>query len=104
MPTALDPASVLDDIETRGMKASILDYNMLMQCLGATGNIVAGFVLISRGEASGVLSQIGTDSYRFYRMLLEACRVGSDSEGASRVQVMLRCFSSIEFHPAASTR
>eukprot|EP00747_Dinoflagellata_sp_TGD_P108871 gnl/TRDRNA2_/TRDRNA2_170548_c2_seq5.p1 gnl/TRDRNA2_/TRDRNA2_170548_c2~~gnl/TRDRNA2_/TRDRNA2_170548_c2_seq5.p1 ORF type:complete len:226 (+),score=43.95 gnl/TRDRNA2_/TRDRNA2_170548_c2_seq5:122-799(+) len=103
-PSILEPMSMLDAVGSQTTMPQMMYYQIVMQCLASKGQIVAGFALLERMEANGLTSDADQSCYAIFRMLLEACRVGSDSEGASRVQVMLRCFSSIEFHPAASTR
>merc|ERR1712216_830238 len=61
-------------------------YHMSMQGIVVTGQIVAGFALLARIEARGVLSHVDANCYNLFCTLLEACRMIGDSGGASRVQ------------------
>eukprot|EP00747_Dinoflagellata_sp_TGD_P104007 gnl/TRDRNA2_/TRDRNA2_169142_c0_seq1.p1 gnl/TRDRNA2_/TRDRNA2_169142_c0~~gnl/TRDRNA2_/TRDRNA2_169142_c0_seq1.p1 ORF type:complete len:101 (-),score=17.47 gnl/TRDRNA2_/TRDRNA2_169142_c0_seq1:64-366(-) len=63
-PFKLDPLSVLETMESHSSQSldgygRMLHYRMSMHCLAATGQIVAGFALLARAEASGLLSDIG---------------------------------------------
>eukprot|EP00747_Dinoflagellata_sp_TGD_P172778 gnl/TRDRNA2_/TRDRNA2_210014_c0_seq1.p1 gnl/TRDRNA2_/TRDRNA2_210014_c0~~gnl/TRDRNA2_/TRDRNA2_210014_c0_seq1.p1 ORF type:complete len:117 (+),score=16.55 gnl/TRDRNA2_/TRDRNA2_210014_c0_seq1:472-822(+) len=103
-PAMLDATPLLDRIDIEGAgKPCMLSYQMLMQCLAARGEIVAGFAWLARGESSGVLSSSDERSYAMLNMLLSACRSVDDSAGASRVQAALHRHSSSAFEPRAST-
>lgn len=52
----LQPTSVLNAIESHGTKPQVMYYEMVMEGLAATCRIVAGFVLLARVEATGLLS------------------------------------------------
>ena len=56
VPAVLAPICVLDAIEMQGAKPQVMCYQMSMQGLAATGQIMAGFVLLERAEASRLLS------------------------------------------------
>merc|ERR1711977_786662 len=47
-PTMLDPMLVLDLMDARGPKPQVMYYQMLMQCVAATGQIASGFALLER--------------------------------------------------------
>ena len=57
-PTLLEPIAVLHAIESKGTKYQAMCYQLLMECLAATGQIVAGFALLARVEASGLISDV----------------------------------------------
>eukprot|EP00747_Dinoflagellata_sp_TGD_P027498 gnl/TRDRNA2_/TRDRNA2_132651_c1_seq1.p1 gnl/TRDRNA2_/TRDRNA2_132651_c1~~gnl/TRDRNA2_/TRDRNA2_132651_c1_seq1.p1 ORF type:complete len:109 (+),score=8.06 gnl/TRDRNA2_/TRDRNA2_132651_c1_seq1:130-456(+) len=96
-PTIFDPISVLD----RGARTKQVDYEMSMQCLAVSGQIVAGFALLWRAEAGGIMSQPGGDYYSLFRMLLEACRLLRDHQGASRLQMALDSLGLVGREPVA---
>lgn len=75
----------LDAIESQGTQPPVLYYRMVMECLGTSGEIVAGFALLARVEACGLLSSWDENCYPMFRTLLETCWAIGDSEGASRV-------------------
>ena len=55
-PALLDPILVLNTVEGQGIRPQVMDYQMLMQSLAATGQIEAGLVLLARVEANDLLS------------------------------------------------
>merc|ERR1712093_847070 len=85
----LDPFSVLEELEAHGAKAKLEDYQMSMECLVAKGQIVTGFALLLRAEASGLLRRGEENCYPMFRTLLEACRRAGDSRAASQVQAVV---------------
>ena len=102
-PLLLDSMSVSETMKAKGVDLQMLYYRMSMQCLAATGEIVAGFALLARVEASGMLSTVGGDmSYPIFRVLVEACRTVSHSEGPSRVQATMEQLGSIALAAAAA--
>eukprot|EP00747_Dinoflagellata_sp_TGD_P196517 gnl/TRDRNA2_/TRDRNA2_66709_c0_seq1.p1 gnl/TRDRNA2_/TRDRNA2_66709_c0~~gnl/TRDRNA2_/TRDRNA2_66709_c0_seq1.p1 ORF type:complete len:194 (+),score=36.21 gnl/TRDRNA2_/TRDRNA2_66709_c0_seq1:3-584(+) len=91
-----EASSLLDAIDCEDTKPRTKKYQEVLGCLAAAGQLVAGFTLLSRMEASGLLSEVGETFYVMLRSLLEACRLVGDSDGASQVQSVLlrRGFSS----------
>eukprot|EP00747_Dinoflagellata_sp_TGD_P036129 gnl/TRDRNA2_/TRDRNA2_138289_c0_seq2.p1 gnl/TRDRNA2_/TRDRNA2_138289_c0~~gnl/TRDRNA2_/TRDRNA2_138289_c0_seq2.p1 ORF type:complete len:140 (-),score=9.04 gnl/TRDRNA2_/TRDRNA2_138289_c0_seq2:99-518(-) len=103
VPMLLEPTSVLDAIEWRQITPRVVEYQMLMECCAASGQIVAGFALLARAEVRGVLSNPHASWYQTFRSLLETCRVFDDPDGASRVQAMVERFGSIALATVART-
>ena len=66
---------------------------MLMECITANGQIMAGFVLVAQAEATKLLSNADEHCYPMFRALLEACRTHGDSDGTSRVQAVFGLLS-----------
>ena len=58
---------------------------MLMQSLAASGQVEAGFTLLQQMR-TGWQSQSDKNCYPVFRMLLHACRLVEDFDGASRLQ------------------
>ena len=58
---------------------------MLMQSLAASGQVEAGFMLHQQMH-TGWQSHSDKDCYPVFRMLLHACRLVEDFDGASRLQ------------------
>ena len=56
-----------------------------MQSLAASGQVEAGFMLL-RQMHTGWQSHSDKDCYPVFRMLLHACRLIEDFDGASRLQ------------------
>ena len=54
VPAMLNPISVLDAMTVQGAKLQWVDYQMSMQSLVVTGQIAAGFELLTRAEADGL--------------------------------------------------
>eukprot|EP00747_Dinoflagellata_sp_TGD_P121146 gnl/TRDRNA2_/TRDRNA2_173385_c5_seq17.p1 gnl/TRDRNA2_/TRDRNA2_173385_c5~~gnl/TRDRNA2_/TRDRNA2_173385_c5_seq17.p1 ORF type:complete len:190 (+),score=17.07 gnl/TRDRNA2_/TRDRNA2_173385_c5_seq17:266-835(+) len=73
--------SVLHDVTSQRVKL----HKMVMHRLAATGQIVAGFLLLAQAGVSGALSHPDENCYSMFRMLLEACRTAADCESTSRV-------------------
>ena len=69
-PALLDPILVLDAKEAHGAKPQVMYYHMSMQSLAATGRLGAGFALLERVEASGLLSHSDDDCYGMFHTLL----------------------------------
>ena len=82
----LQPISVLDVMEATGVTPQVGDYTMSMKGLAATSQIEAGFALLVRAEASGLLCHSNNDPYPMFHTLLQACHLVGDSCGASQVQ------------------
>lgn len=85
-PAMLNPILVLDSMVAQGARPQLMYYQMSVQCLAATGQIVAGCALLARAEAEGLLSHSGENGHELFRALLEACRTVGNFDGASRVQ------------------
>ena len=66
-PALLNPISVLDAIEAQGTRPQVMDYSMSMQGLAKTSQLEAGFALLARAEANGLLSH-------FHEALMMAVR------------------------------
>ena len=77
-------------------------YKMLMEGLATTGQFAAGFVLLARVEAIGLLLHSDESCYPMFRTLLEACRVVGDVSGASRVKAMMELLGFIARAPVPS--
>ena len=60
-------------------------YQVLMQSLAASGQVEAGFTLLQQMR-TGWQSQSDKNCYPVFRMLLHACRLVEDFDGASRLQ------------------
>eukprot|EP00746_Dinoflagellata_sp_MGD_P042736 gnl/MRDRNA2_/MRDRNA2_203590_c0_seq1.p2 gnl/MRDRNA2_/MRDRNA2_203590_c0~~gnl/MRDRNA2_/MRDRNA2_203590_c0_seq1.p2 ORF type:complete len:122 (-),score=22.84 gnl/MRDRNA2_/MRDRNA2_203590_c0_seq1:56-421(-) len=58
---------------------------MMQQGLAVTNQVEAGFVLLARAEAMGLLAN-ASDSYPLIRTLLEACRLDGDCDGTFQLQ------------------
>ena len=56
-----------------------------MQSLAASGQVEAGFTLLQQMR-TGWQSQSDKNCYPVFRMLLHACRLVEDFDGASRLQ------------------
>eukprot|EP00747_Dinoflagellata_sp_TGD_P095325 gnl/TRDRNA2_/TRDRNA2_166441_c4_seq5.p1 gnl/TRDRNA2_/TRDRNA2_166441_c4~~gnl/TRDRNA2_/TRDRNA2_166441_c4_seq5.p1 ORF type:complete len:151 (+),score=27.59 gnl/TRDRNA2_/TRDRNA2_166441_c4_seq5:579-1031(+) len=87
-PALLDVLSMLDLIESQDANCKAMCYQMVLESLVATGQIAAGFDLLGRVEAGGLLSEFEGNCYSIFRALVEACRV-IDLDKASRVQVVM---------------
>eukprot|EP00747_Dinoflagellata_sp_TGD_P122577 gnl/TRDRNA2_/TRDRNA2_173653_c10_seq7.p1 gnl/TRDRNA2_/TRDRNA2_173653_c10~~gnl/TRDRNA2_/TRDRNA2_173653_c10_seq7.p1 ORF type:complete len:253 (-),score=37.71 gnl/TRDRNA2_/TRDRNA2_173653_c10_seq7:94-852(-) len=101
-PAAFSPLLALDAMESRDTKPGVMYYQMLMQCAAVTGEVAAGFELLGRAQASGLLSQPDDDCYTMFRTLLEACCVSGDSDGASRVHAAVGRLGLIALVPVAT--
>jgi len=105
-PASLDPLAVLDTCEVRSGSA-LPSYQVSMQCLASSGQIVSGLALLARAEARGLLSgSLGEDcyqmkSYHLFRMLLEACCMVGNFDSASRVQAVQTHFGLLALPPEA---
>eukprot|EP00747_Dinoflagellata_sp_TGD_P172377 gnl/TRDRNA2_/TRDRNA2_208755_c0_seq1.p1 gnl/TRDRNA2_/TRDRNA2_208755_c0~~gnl/TRDRNA2_/TRDRNA2_208755_c0_seq1.p1 ORF type:complete len:129 (-),score=13.08 gnl/TRDRNA2_/TRDRNA2_208755_c0_seq1:13-399(-) len=97
VPALLDPVHVLGSAD--GIRT--MAYQICMQCLAATGQVVAGFALLRRGEASGFLSHSDKNCFPVFRSLLEACRAVHDSAGASLVHAARERISWMPLPPGA---
>ena len=100
VPAILDPLSVLNSRNDPG-EPQLVHYEMWMQCLAMTGQIVPGFVLLTRVKASGLLSHSGGSSYQVFRTLIEACRRIHDSIGISHVRAAMDRLCLIALSPGA---
>ena len=85
VPALLHPIIVLDSMETQDAKPWVMPYQMLMQSLVASCQIEDGFLLLQQVD-TGLLSQSVEDCYPLFRMILQACRLAEDFDGASRLQ------------------
>ena len=88
-PALLDPISVLDVMEAQGCKPQLMDYAMSMQGLCTMGQIEAGFSLLERAEAKGLLSDSSNEGYQMLHILIQACRFIGDFNSVSRAQAVL---------------
>eukprot|EP00747_Dinoflagellata_sp_TGD_P173006 gnl/TRDRNA2_/TRDRNA2_210727_c0_seq1.p2 gnl/TRDRNA2_/TRDRNA2_210727_c0~~gnl/TRDRNA2_/TRDRNA2_210727_c0_seq1.p2 ORF type:complete len:114 (+),score=15.84 gnl/TRDRNA2_/TRDRNA2_210727_c0_seq1:314-655(+) len=64
-------------------------YYMLMQSLTTLGQIEAGFMLLAKAEALGLLLHADESWYPTFHALLQASRAISDSTSTSRIQSAL---------------
>ena len=101
-PALLDPISVLDVMEGQGSKPQLMYYAMSMQGLATTGKVEAGFALLERAEAKGLLSNSNNEGYPMFHNLLQACRLVGDFNGASRVQAAMDRLGLIALAPVAT--
>jgi len=97
----LDPIFALDAMESRGADHQVMRYQMAMHGFAATGQIQAGFVLLARVEANGLLCHSDGKCYVIYHTLLEACRSVGDFKAASRVQMAVDLLSLAAHAPNA---
>eukprot|EP00747_Dinoflagellata_sp_TGD_P128752 gnl/TRDRNA2_/TRDRNA2_174592_c9_seq23.p1 gnl/TRDRNA2_/TRDRNA2_174592_c9~~gnl/TRDRNA2_/TRDRNA2_174592_c9_seq23.p1 ORF type:complete len:247 (+),score=42.74 gnl/TRDRNA2_/TRDRNA2_174592_c9_seq23:695-1435(+) len=100
-PALLDPISALDVGEADSAHPGHAYYLMLMQSLAVAGQIVAGFDLLARAEACGLLTHSDENCFDMFRTLLVSCRTAGDHNGASRVQSALQRLRLIPRVPAA---
>ena len=63
-PALLNPLAMLDVIEARGFVPQVIYYDMSMQGLARKGDIEAGFNLLDRAEANGLLIQCDQSCFR----------------------------------------
>ena len=75
---------------------------MSMQGLAATGQIEAGFALLTRVEASGWLTHSWDECYLIFHTLLEACCLVGDFNSSSQVQAVLEGLGLIAVAPSAT--
>ena len=66
-------------------KPWVMPYQMLMQSLVASCQIEDGFLLLQQVD-TGLLSQSVEDCYPLFRMILQACVLVGDFDGASQLQ------------------
>ena len=95
----LDPISVLDAMEARGAKPQVMYNQMLMHGFATTSQIEAGYALLARAEASGLLCHSSELCYPMCCTLLEACHMISDSDGASCMQAVVERLGLIALVP-----
>ena len=88
-PALLHPMSVLDVMEAQGFKPQLIHYSMSVQGLATMGQVKAGFALLERAEAKGLVSNSNQEAYSMFHNLIQACRVVGDFNGVSRVQAAL---------------
>lgn len=100
-PASLDQISVLDVMGAQGAQPKLLDCQMIMEGLAATGQIEAGFVLLTWAEASGLLSHVDAHCYPTISMLLWACRAVCNPDSASGLRVAVERLSLIALAPMA---
>lgn len=86
LTTLLDQISVLDGMEALGSKSQVVSYQMLVQCVSSTGQIVAGLALLTEAEGNRLLSPSYKHCYLMCHTLLEACRAVGESDSAFVVQ------------------
>eukprot|EP00747_Dinoflagellata_sp_TGD_P180943 gnl/TRDRNA2_/TRDRNA2_34241_c0_seq1.p1 gnl/TRDRNA2_/TRDRNA2_34241_c0~~gnl/TRDRNA2_/TRDRNA2_34241_c0_seq1.p1 ORF type:complete len:145 (+),score=26.48 gnl/TRDRNA2_/TRDRNA2_34241_c0_seq1:286-720(+) len=99
----LDPLRATDEIGLKSARMQVKCYQMTMEYLAATGNIVTGFALLSRLKAGGLLTAVDeANCYPMFRTLLEACHVVGDSGSASRVASAVRQLGLLPLAPGAS--
>ena len=75
---------------------------MSMQGLASLGQIEAGFALLERAEAKGLLSRFDNEGYPMFHNLLQACRFVGDVKGISRVQAAIDRLGLIALAPVAT--
>ena len=101
VPFRLNPFSVLEMIEVKGVRPQMVCYQMLMECLASVDQIQGGFALIARMEADGSLSISEDNCYPMFRMLLEACRTVSGFN-TTFAQAAIERLCSIALAPVAT--
>ena len=101
-PALLDPILVLDTMVLHGVNSQVTCYQTLMHSLAATGQIEAGFVLLSRVEASALLSHSDNDCYPMCQILLQACRLTCESSIASHAQAAVKRLGLVSLAPTAT--
>eukprot|EP00747_Dinoflagellata_sp_TGD_P224145 gnl/TRDRNA2_/TRDRNA2_96299_c0_seq1.p1 gnl/TRDRNA2_/TRDRNA2_96299_c0~~gnl/TRDRNA2_/TRDRNA2_96299_c0_seq1.p1 ORF type:complete len:111 (+),score=8.62 gnl/TRDRNA2_/TRDRNA2_96299_c0_seq1:815-1147(+) len=95
--------SLLDRIDMKHERhRAVQYYQLLMDCLTATGQLPACFALLRRVENSGLLTLSDDDSYPMFRTLLELCRSVGDSSAIWKVQAALQRLGLIGSHPRAT--
>ena len=98
----LNPISMLSTMEGEDAKPQLLDYQMLMESLAATGQIQAGIALLHRVEASGMLSHLDENCDAIVYTLLETCRAVGTFDSASQIQAAVEWLGMIALAPAAT--
>eukprot|EP00747_Dinoflagellata_sp_TGD_P170807 gnl/TRDRNA2_/TRDRNA2_203323_c0_seq1.p1 gnl/TRDRNA2_/TRDRNA2_203323_c0~~gnl/TRDRNA2_/TRDRNA2_203323_c0_seq1.p1 ORF type:complete len:239 (-),score=34.05 gnl/TRDRNA2_/TRDRNA2_203323_c0_seq1:5-721(-) len=96
VPSMLDPPAVLDAAEPQ-----LAHYQMSVQSLAGTGQILSAFTVLGQAEARGLLSRENDRCYDIFRMLREACCVIGDSERACWVQESVERLGLIALAPLA---
>ena len=66
------------------------------------GQVEAGFALLERAETCGLLSHCDNHGYPMFQALVQACRMVSDSNSASRVQAAMERLGIIALPPVAT--
>ena len=105
VPTSLDPILMMNTMlpmQGQGAQPQLMDYQMSMHSLAASGQMEVGFKLLTQLEASGLLSHSGTDCYSMFRKLIKACRSGGDSDSVSCVQAAMERLCLIALPPVGS--
>eukprot|EP00747_Dinoflagellata_sp_TGD_P137604 gnl/TRDRNA2_/TRDRNA2_175704_c3_seq2.p1 gnl/TRDRNA2_/TRDRNA2_175704_c3~~gnl/TRDRNA2_/TRDRNA2_175704_c3_seq2.p1 ORF type:complete len:121 (-),score=22.72 gnl/TRDRNA2_/TRDRNA2_175704_c3_seq2:104-433(-) len=88
-------------MESQSSTPQVGYYQMVMECLAATGQIVAGFALLARVEASGLTSGADENCYKIFHTLCEACCMVGDFAAASWVDARLQQLDLTYFATAA---
>eukprot|EP00747_Dinoflagellata_sp_TGD_P127548 gnl/TRDRNA2_/TRDRNA2_174420_c18_seq9.p1 gnl/TRDRNA2_/TRDRNA2_174420_c18~~gnl/TRDRNA2_/TRDRNA2_174420_c18_seq9.p1 ORF type:complete len:128 (-),score=16.10 gnl/TRDRNA2_/TRDRNA2_174420_c18_seq9:25-408(-) len=101
-PTMLDVFSLVDSAEIQGAENELTVYQQSMQCFGRTGQIAAGFALLARAEARGLLSSSEEGCYSMLHTLFEACRAIDDSMGTLRLQAVMKRLGLIALVPVVT--
>ena len=101
-PALLDPISVLDVMEVRNFEPQLIHYAMSMQGLATVGQVEAGFALLERAEAKGLLSRFDNEGYSMFHNLLQACSFVGDVKCISRVQAAIDRLGLIALAPVAT--
>ena len=89
-------------MDAQGCKPQWMYYTVSMQGLATTGRIEAGFALLTRAEANGLLSHHDHAGYPILHIFVQACRLVGDFSSASRVQAVLDRLGLIALAPVAS--
>ena len=89
-------------MEAQGSEPLLMYYAMSMQGLATMGQIEAGFALLGRAEANGLLSKFDNEGYTIFHALIQACRLVGDFHSASRVQAALEQLGLIALAPVAT--
>ena len=79
-----------------------MSYATSMQGLATTGQVEAGFVLLERAEAKGLLPNSENKGYPMCHNLIQACRFAGDFKGVSRVQAAMDRLGLIALAPVAT--
>ena len=98
----LDSISVLDALEARGAKPSVMDHQMSVQSLAFNGQAGVGVALLARAKAAGVLSSFGQDCFVMFHTLLEACRLVGHRNIAAQVEAEVERLGLLALAPEAT--
>eukprot|EP00747_Dinoflagellata_sp_TGD_P108046 gnl/TRDRNA2_/TRDRNA2_170300_c0_seq2.p1 gnl/TRDRNA2_/TRDRNA2_170300_c0~~gnl/TRDRNA2_/TRDRNA2_170300_c0_seq2.p1 ORF type:complete len:107 (+),score=18.93 gnl/TRDRNA2_/TRDRNA2_170300_c0_seq2:144-464(+) len=101
MTAMFDPVRIMSTLVSWNITPKGVDFLMLLQCIAATGQIVAGFAMLAQAEATRLIS-CSDEFYAGLHALLEACRTAGDAMGAHQVQSAVQRLGLIALVPAAA--